>query len=166
MKYGLVYFCHADGTVDCITQVEGYAQGCPLSAVFASLVLGELLLSLNEDLKDRCQHCTNKHGDKGFTETVAFFDDNNIVILLEEVFWYLSEFISRGAKYGCTMNIDKTKILTGITGSSILGLPLPQQAKDSLRKSLALLKIGEVSTGIKIVGAPIGSTEFANQRFT
>eukprot|EP00957_Ditylum_brightwellii_P146710 11167973-Ditylum_brightwellii.AAC.1 len=39
-------------TVDCITQVEGYAQGCPLSAVFASLVLGELLLSLNIDLKD------------------------------------------------------------------------------------------------------------------
>eukprot|EP00957_Ditylum_brightwellii_P021748 1640588-Ditylum_brightwellii.AAC.2 len=53
MKHGLVYFRHADRTVDCITQVEGYAKGCPLSAVFASLVLGELLLSLNEDLKDR-----------------------------------------------------------------------------------------------------------------
>eukprot|EP00957_Ditylum_brightwellii_P181718 13843476-Ditylum_brightwellii.AAC.1 len=33
IKHGLVYFCHADGTVDCITQVEGYAQGCPLSTV-------------------------------------------------------------------------------------------------------------------------------------
>ena len=110
MKHGLVYFRHADGTVDFITQVEGCTQGCPLGAVFSSLVLGELLLSLNEDLKDRCRNRTNKHGDKGFTETVAFFDDNNIVILLEDVFWYLSEFISRGAKYGCTMNIDKTKI--------------------------------------------------------
>eukprot|EP00957_Ditylum_brightwellii_P020399 1538452-Ditylum_brightwellii.AAC.1 len=67
-KANKVYFRHSDGTLDLIYQVEGYAQGCPLSAVFAALVLGELLLDIDKDLLLRCKNRMNRI-DCGFSES-------------------------------------------------------------------------------------------------
>eukprot|EP00957_Ditylum_brightwellii_P102245 7794299-Ditylum_brightwellii.AAC.1 len=111
LKHNRVYYRHADGHVDFIAQVKGYAQGCPLSAFFASMVLGELLVDLNKDLRQRCerrQHRCNS----GYSETIGFFDDTNTFLLIEDVHWYLVEFVRRGKDYGCTINKEKTKILT------------------------------------------------------
>jgi hypothetical protein len=84
---------------------------------------------------------------------------------LEDVHWYLVEFVKRGKDFGCTINIEKTKILTSITGKSILDYPISAAARDSLIKALAMLKNSKATCGVKIVGAPIGSTLFANKRF-
>ena len=67
----------------------------------------------------------------------------------------------RGEKYRCTLNTQKTKILTGIIGQSILDYNLPQAARTSLEKALAMLEEGEVTTGLKVLGTPIGSNAFA-----
>eukprot|EP00957_Ditylum_brightwellii_P054227 4106572-Ditylum_brightwellii.AAC.3 len=106
-----VYFRHANGKLDLIHQQRGYAQGCPLSACFASFVFGELLFDINKDLVKRV-HKRRSRKDPGEAENVAFFDDANAPLLYEDSYWYLRQIIAKGPKYGITINAKKTKILT------------------------------------------------------
>jgi hypothetical protein len=45
-----VDFKCAAGTFDLICQDEGNVQGCPLSSVFTSLTIGDILIDLNKNL--------------------------------------------------------------------------------------------------------------------
>eukprot|EP00957_Ditylum_brightwellii_P040052 3030847-Ditylum_brightwellii.AAC.1 len=84
-KANKVYFHPSDGTLDLIYQVEGYAQGCPLSAVFAALVLGELLQDIDKDLLLCCKSRLNQI-DCGFSESAGFIGDVSNCLLHEDVY--------------------------------------------------------------------------------
>eukprot|EP00957_Ditylum_brightwellii_P111210 8480482-Ditylum_brightwellii.AAC.1 len=137
----MVYFCQVDETLDIINQHEGYAQGFPLSAMFASLVLGM---------------------DDGWSETIAFMDNASNILLLEDTYWYLTELVNIGRLYGVILNLKK--ILTSVTGQSILNSPHTETARSSTVKPLAMLDKGEATDGPTIVRTPIGLTQYVQAK--
>eukprot|EP00957_Ditylum_brightwellii_P172120 13103971-Ditylum_brightwellii.AAC.1 len=158
-----VFYCQADGTLDIIYQHEGFTQGCPLSSVFASLVLGIVLAKLNIKLHQRIQ-ARNQQNDNGWAETIAFMDDASNALLFQDVHWYLKELVRIGKIYGIVLNLKKTKILTNIIGQYILDFPLTLEARLSLKNALAMLDKGEVMDGLTIVGTPIGSNHYVQTK--
>eukprot|EP00957_Ditylum_brightwellii_P171959 13092441-Ditylum_brightwellii.AAC.1 len=115
--------------------MEGHAQGCPLSTVFAAMGLGKLIIDLNKDLLERCK--TRKYWvDPGWSDAMAFVDDTHTVLLLEDVHWYSLEFIKLGKHYGHTIDRKKTKILTSIIDKTHQQLPNPNRVKNKSEKSI------------------------------
>ncbi|KAL7523745.1 hypothetical protein ACHAXR_000310, partial [Thalassiosira sp. AJA248-18] len=77
---GTVFFRMADGTWNKQMMEEGANQGCPLSATLAALVLNEILLPLDDKLKERAkQRRLNGNmmddGCGGETHPMGYIDD-------------------------------------------------------------------------------------------
>jgi hypothetical protein len=64
---GTVYHKWADGTRRTLLREEGVSQGCPLSPIFASLVVSELLEPVDHLLKQQAaeQLLSGDHGNDG-----------------------------------------------------------------------------------------------------
>eukprot|EP00957_Ditylum_brightwellii_P043671 3310737-Ditylum_brightwellii.AAC.1 len=53
-----------------------------------------------------------------------------------------------------------------LAGISVLTLPISEVAQESIIKALQLLDNGGVAAGLKIMGTLIGSSNFADERFS
>jgi hypothetical protein len=89
-KAGTVHHKWADGTWRTLLMEEGISQGCPLSPIFASLVVSTLLQPL--DIKLRDQAATRLRngdpGDDGFggiTHLLGYVDDVSACVPLKDL---------------------------------------------------------------------------------
>ena len=160
-----VFIRNLDGSISTILQIEGFAQGCPLSSVLAALVLGELLKKLNRLQKERAQsrnpfpHLSPDSTDNDIAEFLAYIDDANIVLPIVDVKSLLDTISAVGEPYGAYLNKSKTKILTGNINRSILPY-LPSHLSATLEQAISTYTSGEETRGVRILGHPIGSKEY------
>ena len=161
------------GQWNAFLQTEGFAQGCPLSPLFASLVLDEVLRPLQTELAHRARTRKNNgllgddnHGST--SATLAYFDDSSAVVPFMDTLFYLDRFAALGAPHGIIISKSKTKILTATDGLSPLSqLPL-QLAAPVIQALTSLDANAECTSGLRLVGQPIGgfaySTQFLQQK--
>jgi hypothetical protein len=105
---------------------EGVSQGCPLSPIFASLVVAHLLQPLDTLLKLCAAACLldGHPGDDGkgsITHLLGYVDDVSTCVPHVDLKFLCDNYASIGAPLGCFVNPMKTRILTSTSGLS----PLP-----------------------------------------
>ena len=163
-----------DGTFATFDQEEGFAQGCPLSPLFAALVLAILLTDINSDLRSRAagRRADGTYpGDDNLgslSQTKSYIDDTNLALAYRDLLWFLNRFAELGAPLGIYLNLSKTQILTSLTSTSPTSNPaISAEDKIHLRAALAVLgPKSELLHGTRFLGQPIGSADFARQHLT
>jgi hypothetical protein len=123
---GAVHHKWADGTWRTLLMEEDVSQGCPLSPIFASLVVSTLLQPLGIELRE--QAATRlRNGDPGddglggITHLLGYVDDVSACVPLKELQFLCDRFATIGTPLGCFVNPMKTRILTSTSGHS----PIP-----------------------------------------
>jgi hypothetical protein len=111
---------------------ESVNQGCPLSQIFATLVLHRVLKPLEEQLQQRAAAppANGIPGNDGFDSLAhlfAYMDYISLTVALEDVQFFCEEIDKLGTPRGCFINPLKTRILTSCDGHNIL----PQLHKDT-----------------------------------
>lgn len=169
-----------DGSWRYIAVCEGFAQGCPMSPVFAAIVLNEILSKVDADLRDRAKArkaagVWGDDGNGGVTVSLAYIDDVNMLVPLEDVEFALAKVKEYGEPLGAIMNTEKTRILTSTIGEqTTTKLISAEEASQNqlgwtLRRAIAqystTIEDGvrvpvEVTEGLRVLGAPIGSPTF------
>ena len=152
-----------------INQEEGFSQGCPLSPLFACLVLLTLTTQINRLLQQRATlrlRNNDPYDDSkgGISHTASVMDDTSICLPFPDLMPFLNAFADLGPPFGIHLNNSKCKILTSTTGSTPLP-NLPPADRHHLQSALAFLNpadptAAEVTTGIRFLGQPIGSADF------
>ena len=95
---GETYVRMGDGSWAIIPVTEGFSQGCPLSPVFAALVLNAIIKTIHPELEARAK-ARLRRGDKGddgrgsVALLMAYVDDVNILLHHEDVHWFLNRFV-------------------------------------------------------------------------
>lgn len=164
----MCWYLDHQGCWNAFLQTEGFAQGCPLSPLFASLVLDEVLRPLQDELAQRARSRKRSglFGDDDYgslSATLAYFDDSSAVVPYDDTFFYLQRFATLGAPHGIIISTSKTKILTTTSGASPIPL-LPPQLSAPITQALALLDDGaECTLGLTLVGQPIGGLAYSTQ---
>jgi hypothetical protein len=162
------HFINSDGQFDAFSQVEGFAQGCPLAGMFASLGLHVLLKQINGELAVRAAERKAQHpGDDGagsLSAALAYLDDTFNYAPIIDVFYFLLRFIQLGPLRGLILGCPKTKILTSTTGVSPMA-SLPPDLQACLLQAFTLLCpedpfSAELTSGIRLLGQPLGSPTF------
>ena len=182
---GTVHHKWADGSWRTLLMEEGVSQGCPLSPIFASLVVARLLQPLDDLLKSRASArlLAGHAGDDdngSITHLLGYVDDVSACVPLEDLQFLCDNFATIGAPLGCFVNPMKTRILTSTSGHSpipTLSLTNPQLAS-SISTTIAQYStkpnptdiLGpalpvELTTGFRLLGSPIGSAAFAQDFF-
>ncbi len=158
---------------------EGVNQGCPLSPIFATLVLHRVLKPVAEQLqlraKSRVQN--NNLGDDGhgsLAHLLAYMDNISTTVAYEDVEFFCTEIDRLGAPRGCFVNPMKTRILTSCSGESIIPL-LDETTAKSLNRTIQRYWIKEnkdgtsspieLTTGFCLLGTPVGSSDFAQEYY-
>ena len=103
----------ADGTWSYIPVCEGFLQGCPISSVFAAIVLKEILSKVERDLCERAENRKLAHqplddARGGVPIIMAYVNDVNALIPLDDVEFFLERFQLYGTPLGAIMNTEKT----------------------------------------------------------
>ncbi len=116
---GQVHYKWKDTTWKQLYMEEGVNQGCPLSPIFATLVLHEILQPLAKQLQHRAQERLNNNipGDDGFgslAHLFAYMDDISSSVAHDDVEFFCTEIEKLGASRGCFVNPTKTRILTSV----------------------------------------------------
>ena len=152
-------------------QEEGFPQGCPLSPLFACLVLSAITDSINTDLQiratNRCNNNQPMDDDHGATaHTTSILDDTSICLCFQDLPWFLTQLQTRGAPFGIHISLSKIKIMTSTSGRSPLQDLQPPDAH-ALSTALAFLNpqnpsAAEITTGIRFLGHPIGHPNFVH----
>jgi hypothetical protein len=140
--------------------VEGFNQGCPLSSILAALILHEILHTVKTE--DDTRRTGNSHtpgSDSVEIMPIAFMDDTNVMLPIDDVEWFLKRVTALGKPVGVIIGKDKTKILTNIHRISILNM-LPTGQAASLKRAIDTFTTGECTTGLRILGSPLGSLPF------
>ena len=156
---------------------DGVNQGCPLSPIFATLVLHRVLQPIAKALYQRASERL-KHGhtgDDGFgsiAHLFAYMDDISSMLAHEDVEFFCTEIERLGLPRGCIINPQKTRILTSCSGFSILPDIDPPLA-DILRRTIERYSVEtnadntttpiELTSGFRVLGTPVGSKEFARE---
>jgi hypothetical protein len=170
-KPNLCWYRKPDGTFATFDQEEGFAQGCPLSPLFASLVLNILLTEINKELRTRAAIRFADHSYPGddnlgsLAQTKSYIDDTNLALAYRDLKWFLTRFAELGAPLGISLNLRKTQILTSLTSTSPIFNPntAPEDARH-LCEALAMLgPNSEILRGTRFLGQPIGSPDFAHE---
>jgi hypothetical protein len=99
----------ADGTWCTLLMEEGISQGCPLSPIFASLVVANLLQPLDIKL---CKRATTHllNGDPGnddwggIMHLLGYIDNVSACVPLADVQFLCNQFATIGAPLGCFVN--------------------------------------------------------------
>jgi hypothetical protein len=182
---GTVHHKWADGSWRTLLMEEGVSQGCPLSPIFASLVVARLLEPLDVLLKSRAStrllagH-TGDDDNGGITHLLGYVDNVSACVPLEDLQFLCDNFASIGTPLGCFVNPMKTRILTSTSGLSpipTLSLTDPQLAS-SISATIAQYStkpnpndiLGpaipvELTNGFRLLGSPIGSADFTQDYF-
>jgi hypothetical protein len=110
---GTVHHKWADGTWRTLLMEEGVSQGCPLSPIFASLVVANLLQPLDIELQERAatRLRNGDPGDDGFggiTHLLGYVDDVSACTPLADLKFLCDRFATIGAPIGCFVNPMKT----------------------------------------------------------
>ncbi|KAL7523471.1 hypothetical protein ACHAWF_002944 [Thalassiosira exigua] len=121
---GKVHFRWEDGSWKNLSVLEGLAQGCPLSGLFAALVLNEIVKPVDEMLKARAaaRLADNNEGDDGHggvTHFGGWVDDLSAGVPLEDLEFCCEEMAKSGGPRGGVFNTFKTRIQTSCDGESI-----------------------------------------------
>ena len=158
-----------------LNQPEGFSQGCPLSPLFACLVLATLTATINKNLSTRAlerikQHllCDDNMG--GTSHTASVMDDTSVCLLHQDLLPFLQNFEQLGQQFGIHLNKAKTKILSSTNGHSPLPALTPSN-RQHLQQALSFLNPSnpseaEITTGTRFLGHPIGSDTFIQQFLT
>ena len=177
---GNVIFKYNESHWETIKMVEGVNQGCPLSPIFATLVLHQVLKPLDKQLQERAnQQLQNGNpGNDGFggkALLLSYMDDISSSVTHNNVKFFCEEIDKLGQSRGCFVNPHKTRILTSCLGTS----PLPDLAENNpqlasdieqtiAKYSTKVSQDGsttpvELTSGFRLLGTPIGSAYFAQQ---
>jgi hypothetical protein len=165
---------------------EGVSQGYPLSPIFASLVVAQLLQPLDTCLKSCAAAClldghTGDDGKGSITHLLGYVDDVSACVSLANLQFLCDNFASIGALLGCFVNPMKTRILTSTSGL----FPLPNNhllnpslatcirdmiscysTKPNNNDILGPALPVELTTGFSFLSSPIGFPHFACEYFT
>jgi hypothetical protein len=112
-----------NGEWEIISVTEGFTQGCPISPVFAAIVLNDILSTIQKELNLRAEQrrINGEPGDDNLGTlgiTLAYVDDCNVLLHHEDVLFFLDCFKQLVEPLGAVLNTEKTRILTTTTGSS------------------------------------------------
>jgi len=157
-----------DGTRDYILRREGSSQGCPFAAFLACLVLDSIIKTIESELEDRAKtrKQNNSISDDGIgTRAVimSYIDDTTVSIGFEDLRYFLDRFHELGEPLGCILKSQKCQILTSTSGTSPIESLPPAHQHDlmySLQTYCGGQAQGEITTGTRILGTPIGNTTF------
>ena len=155
-----------------LLQEEGFPQGCPLSPLFSCIVLLALTTRLNKEQAQRALE-RKRNGDPhddgkgGIAHTASIMDDTSICLPHCDLPWFLTRFKELGEPLGIILNHEKTKILSSTSHSS----PMKTLSPDNqayLQEALSFLSASnppsaEITSGVRFLGQPIGSSTFAKQ---
>ena len=151
---------------------EGFTQGCPLSPLFAGIVLTHILRQINTELMERAANRLQNNqplddGKGGAPIIMAYVDDTNCLLPIQDVHFFLQRFKDLGIPLGAVMNTDKTRIMTTTSGTSILHNLLLQNyfLGQELQEAITLYStkdsiMYEETNGLRILGSPVGSSTF------
>ena len=178
---GQTYVRMGDGSWAVIGVKEGFSQGCPLSPVFAALVLNSILTKLQSELEARAK-ARLAAGDKGddgrgsIGLVMAYVDDVNALLHHDDVHWFLKKFVELATPRGGVLNTMKTRILTSTSGLSLVdrmssstnaciratGKDLDEaiETYSTTKGNTGEIVKVEVTEGLRVLGAPIGSSSF------
>jgi hypothetical protein len=163
------YFRTPQGDQDFFLQNEGFPQGDPLASILSCLVLHRLLEQLNARAHTRAQLrlATKNPGDDGLgsqAATSSFIDDTFAYLTYEDLLPFILDFKELGAPLGIRLNRSKTQILTTTTTQPSHSL-LSASQLHHLHLALAELEgpDSEITQGTRLLGAPLGSTDFVNR---
>jgi len=157
------------------TVTEGFTQGCPLSPLFAGIVLTHILRQIHTELMDRANKRLQNNqllddGNGGAPIIMAYVDDTNCLLPIEDVHYFLQRFKDLGIPLGAVMNTDKTRIMTTTSGTSNLNAHLQQDRNtgQDLIEAISLYstknsEMYEETNGLRILGSPIGSPQFQQE---
>ena len=160
-----------------IDMKDGVNQGCPLSPIFATLVLHRVLKPLALQLEQRAAERLRQGnpGDDGYgslAHLFAYMDDISSTVPHEDVEFFCTEIERLGSTRGCFVNPLKTRILTSCSGESILP-KLDQQTAETIERTIARFSIQqnkddsyspvELTSGFRLLGTPVGSQAFAQE---
>ena len=100
-----------------IEMEEGVNQGCPLSSIFAALVLNKILVPLDKILQERAvkhalQQGPGEDGQGGSTHQIGFVDNLGATVILEDVLFFIEKFDVLARPFGYLLNTFKTRIFT------------------------------------------------------
>jgi hypothetical protein len=181
-EFGQTVVRRSDGTWESIPVEEGFSQGCPVSPVFAAIVLTHILRKIHHDLTFRAfdRVSSGNIGDDGcggIPVIMTYVDDCNALVPHEDVKLFLDLFEKYGGPLGAKLNTEKTRILTSTSGRSILPRllfwPSTYQTGVSiwnalgkysreLDKDTGNYKMCEKTDGLRILGVPIGCKSFCD----
>jgi hypothetical protein len=159
------WYLMPDSFWDSFRQFEGFAQGCPLSPVFASLVLDIVLCQLNSELATLS---TSRHTRR--TNTLSYLDDTTCFLSFPDIVFFLQCLSALGTPHGIFLSFHKTHLLTSMMGTSVLPLLAPDDAT-ALTAALNFLTshgnpLPEITTGIHLLGQPLGQFDFTTSFLT
>jgi len=156
---------------------EGFSQGCPLSPILAAIVLNHILKQLDERLTNRALRRKKSTSDDnlgGMPIILAYVDDANFLVPLEDVKPLLDAFNEIGPPLGAIMNEEKTRVLTSTSGTSIL--PELERHDPALHTSLQTAiqsysknkdgSMHEEVNGLRVLGVPLGNDTFCQSFHT
>jgi hypothetical protein len=161
---------------------EGVGQGCPLSPIFASLVVAELHEQVDRLLKQQAteQFLSGDHGNdgnRGVTHLLGYIDNISACTPLDDLQFLCEQFDQLGSPLGCFINPMKTRILTSTSSTSALAairLTNPTLATSIehtistyFTKSNNTTPTGpplsvKLATGCRLLCSPSGSASLAN----
>jgi len=161
------WYRRPDGSRHYITRREGSSQGCPFAAFLACLVLDSIVKKINQELVTRANARRHTHPDSpdDMAVTMCYIDDTTVSVHYDDLQFFLEKFAEIGTPLGCILKAQKCKILTSTTGSSPLTLLLPRHQQALLHcldKYCGGQQSGEIVTGVRILGAPIGNKDFVS----
>ena len=168
----------SDGEWEAIKVCEGFSQGCPLSPILAAIVLNYILKKVDAKLRAKAntrKKSTSDDGLGGLAIILAYVDDANFLVPLEDVELLLTTFNEVALPLGAVMNTEKTRIMTSTTNQSIL--PALAKANPTVQASLlrAIQQFSrkkddtgeytpyEETSGLRILGVPVGSPTYCKQ---
>ena len=105
-----------DGSWAVIKVEEGFSQGCPVSPVFAAIVLNAILRKIQPHLEARARLWLSEghpgddgHGTLGLI--MAYVDNVNVLLHHDDIEFFLDEFTRLARPRGGILNTTKTRIM-------------------------------------------------------
>ena len=150
-------------------QHEGHAQGDPLSGAFSALPLASLLATIRPQLLQRQQNRhTLSNSQAPLHAPRSYMDDTSVLLHHHDVAWFFHQFQTKGPAYGIYVNRAKTKLLTATDHREPYDVQTTNNPQSPIHAALKLLAPAptdtspEITTGLRFLGAPIGSPAFCH----